>query len=195
MDYCLLELPTPFLSDLQARCGIFWALLRNHFAGTWTMANFVQASLKLAFQEQLCPDRHAMQTCAAGVPAVSFDDSTVDNKSRLALAVTIVSILVLGEGCNLCKKACCSNCTVGNQWKSCKKGLAMNGLSIHMLHTVHTRNSPPPGSAKIRTGSIADLGYYTAFFHGGQWTTASWNCRHPSFQICKRASEYSGPCY
>ena len=66
------------------------------------MAKVSQASLKLAFQEQLCPDRHAMQTCAAGVPAVSFDNSTVDNKSRLAVAVTIVSILVLCEGCNVC---------------------------------------------------------------------------------------------
>ena len=94
MDYCLLELPTPFLSNLQACFGMFRALLQNHFAGTRTMAKVSQASLKLAFQEQLCPDRHAMQTCAAGVPTVSFDDSTVDNKSRLAVAVTIVSILV-----------------------------------------------------------------------------------------------------
>ena len=100
MDYCLLELPTPFLSDLQARFGMFRALLQNHFAGTRTMAKVSQASLKLAFQEQLCPDRHAMQTCAAGVPTVSFDDSTVDNKSRLAVAVTIVSTVALGEGCN-----------------------------------------------------------------------------------------------
>ena len=59
------------------------------------MAKVSQASLK-----QLCPDRHAMQTCAAGVPAVSFDDSTVDNKSRLAVAVSIVSTVALGDGCN-----------------------------------------------------------------------------------------------
>ena len=109
MDYCLLELPTPFLSDLQARFGMFRALLGNHFAGTRTLAKVSQASLK-----QLCPDRHAMQTCAAGVPAVSLDDSTVDNKSRLAVAVTIVSTVALGEGCNS-EKACCSNCTVGKQ--------------------------------------------------------------------------------
>ena len=57
-----------------------------------------------------------MQTCAAGVPAVSFDDSTVDNKSRLALAVTIVSILVLGEGCNR-QKACLFK---SHQWQSMK---------------------------------------------------------------------------
>ena len=94
MDYCLLELPRPFPSDLQARFGMAPALLPNHFAGTRTLAKVSQASLKLAFQEQLCPDRHAMQTCAAVVLAVSFDDSTVDNKSRLAVAVTIASILV-----------------------------------------------------------------------------------------------------
>ena len=41
-----------------------------------------------------------MQTFAAGVPTVSFDDSTVDDKSRLAVAVTIVSTVALGEGCN-----------------------------------------------------------------------------------------------
>ena len=92
MDYCLVELPAPFLSDLQARFGMFRALLLNHFAGTWTLANFVQASKKLAFQEQLWPNKQATQTGAAGVPAVSFDDSTVDNKSRLADAVTIVSM-------------------------------------------------------------------------------------------------------
>ena len=115
MDYCLLEMPTPFLPDLQARFAMFRALLLNHFAGTRTMAKVSQVSLKLAFQEQLCPDRHTMQTCAAGVPAVSFDGSTVDNKSRLAVAVTIVSTVALGECCNVCKKACCSNCTVGNQ--------------------------------------------------------------------------------
>ena len=84
MDYCLVELPAPFLSDLQARFGMFRALLLNRFAGTWTLANFVQASKKLAFQEQLWPNKQATQTGAAGVPAVSFDDSTVDNKSRLA---------------------------------------------------------------------------------------------------------------
>ena len=100
MGYCLLELPTPFLSDLQARFGMFRALLQNHFASTWTMAKISHASLKLAFQEQFCPDRHAKQTCAVVVPAASFDDSTVDNKSRLAVAVTIVSAVVLGEGCN-----------------------------------------------------------------------------------------------
>ena len=90
MNYSLLELPTPFLSDLQARFPMAQALLLNHFAGTWTMAKDSQASRKLAFEEQLCVDRHATQTCAAGVLAVSFDDSTVDNKSRLAVAVTIV---------------------------------------------------------------------------------------------------------
>ena len=110
------------------------------------MAKDSQASRKLAFEEQLCVDRHATQTCAAGVLAVSFDDSTVDNKSRLAVAVTIVSTVVLSEACNVCKKACCSNCTVGNQRKSCKNAFAMNGLSIHMLHT---QNSPPLGSAEF----------------------------------------------
>ena len=73
------------------------------------MAKVSQASLK-----QLCPDRHAMQTCAAGVPAVSLDDSTVDNKSRLAVAVTIVSTVALVKVA-IGEKACCSNCTVGNQ--------------------------------------------------------------------------------
>ena len=38
---------------LQAPFGMAQALLLNHFAGTWTVANFVQASLKLTFQEQL----------------------------------------------------------------------------------------------------------------------------------------------
>ena len=99
-DYCLLELRTSFLSHLQARCGMARALLLNHFASTWTMAKVSQAPLKLVFQEQLCPNKQATQTGAADFPAVSFDDSTVDNKSRLAVAVTILSTMALGEGCN-----------------------------------------------------------------------------------------------
>ena len=192
VQLCLLELPTPFLSDLQARFAMARALLLNHFAGTWTTTNLRNY---IAFQEQLCPSKQNTQTRAAGVLAVSFDDSTVDNKSLLAVAVTIVPTVVLSEACNVCKKACCSNCTVGNQRKSCKNAFAMNGLSIHMLHTVHIQNSPPLGSTDLKIESIADRESYAAFFHGKQWTTLSWNCQHLSSQICKHASQWPRPCY
>ena len=149
---------------------------------------------KLAFQEELCPDRHAMQTFAAGVPTVSFDDSTVDDKSRLAVAVTIVSTVALGEGCNR-PKGLLFKLHCGQPVKELQKWISHEWVDFHMLHTVHTQNSPPPGSAKIRTGSIADRESYAAFFHGKQWTTASWNCQHLSSQICKHASQWPGPCY
>ena len=137
MNYSLLELPTPFLSDLQARFPMAQALLLNHFAGTWTMTKVSQASRKFAFLQQLCVDRHATQTCAAGVLAVPFDDSTVHNNSRLAVAVTIVSTLMLCEGCNACLFKL-------HQWQSIKgpkEGLAINGLFICGFHCCNW--SPP----------------------------------------------------